>query len=86
MNNLSEMSLNYTYMGWSTTVDGSSAGTGYDRGGPFGFEDFVKRHPSSHIVEYLVFAPLCEEWSDDAYIDLGKKLKVQVREYRGVTQ
>jgi hypothetical protein len=81
MDHLSEMSPNYRYMGWSTTVDGVSTGTSYGRDGPFSFGDFVERCPSSHIVEYLVFAPLCEEWSDDAYFDLGKKIRVQTREH-----
>ena len=81
MEQLNEMSSRYRYMGWSATVDGVSAGTSYGRDGPFSFNAFVERYPSSHIVEYLVFAPLCEEWSDDAYFDLGKKIRVQTREH-----
>jgi hypothetical protein len=78
------MSSRYRYMGWSATVDGVSAGTSFGRDGPFSFNDFVKRYPSSHIVEYLVFAPLFKEGSDDAYFDLSKSIKVQTREHKEV--
>ena len=84
MDHLSEMSPNYRYMGWSATVDGVSAGTSFGRDGPFSFNDFVKRYPSSHIVEYLVFAPLFKEGSDDAYFDLSKSIEVQTREHKEV--
>ena len=84
MEQLNEMSSRYRYMGWSATVDGVSAGTSFGRDGPFSFNDFVTRYPSSHVVEYLVFAPLFKEGSDDAYFDLGKSIKVQTREHKKV--
>ncbi len=78
------MPSDHSFMGWSATVDGVSAGTSFGRDGPFSFTDFVKRYPSSHVVEYLVFAPLFREGSDDAYFDLGKSIKVQTREHKEV--
>ena len=77
------MPSGHSFMGWSTTVDGVSAGTSFGRDGPVGFDGCVKTWPSSHIVESLVFAPLLNKGSDDAYYDFGKSIKVKTKESKG---
>ncbi|MBL19166.1 MAG: hypothetical protein CMC82_04985 [Flavobacteriaceae bacterium] len=79
INGEKETNLKYRFWGWSVSVDGSSAGSSFDRNGPFSFQSMMKTFSNSKIVEYMVFVPLIKKGTKDAYLDYAQNIKVKTK-------